>query len=308
MHWPQEEVELIYVDSASEDDSPQRAAAFAATVIVVRPIRPCAAVGRNVGWRQARAPFVLFLDGDTMLHPDFVARAIAAFTDPQIAVVYGHRRERFPHASLYQRVLDLDWLSPLGPSLFCGGDALMRRAALVEMGGYDEELIAGEEPELCQRLRTRGYQILHVDAPMTQHDLAISRWSQYWRRAQRTGYAYAKVAQRPTAESPRLWLRESRRNVAHTFFLCISASSGVLAALRTKTLFPLLLVVMLFCLLVMRSAYRARWRSKNLITLLLYGIHSHVQQLPIFVGQLGYWRDRWVGRTRALIEYKEVRS
>jgi cellulose synthase/poly-beta-1,6-N-acetylglucosamine synthase-like glycosyltransferase len=308
MHWPQSEVELIYVDSASQDDSPQCAAALRATVIVARSKRPCAAVGRNLGWRQAKAPLVLFLDGDTILHPDFVAQAAAAFADPRVAVVWGHRRELYPQASIYHRVLDLDWVYLPGPSLFCGGDALMRRTALAEVGGYDGELIAGEEPELCQRMRARGHYILHIDTLMTQHDLAITRWSQYWRRAQRAGYAYAAVANRPAMEGLRLWVRDARRNIVHTLFLGFAGVFGLTQTLATRSLLPLLLTTLLFSVVIVRTAYRARWKDNNLFTLFLYGVHTHLQQFPIFIGQLGYWRDYWGGRKRALMEYKEVRS
>ena len=61
----------------------------------------------------------------------------------------------------------------------------MRRTALAEVGGYDPGLIAGEEPALCRRLRARGYSIVHIEAPMTRHDLNMIRFSQYWRRAVR---------------------------------------------------------------------------------------------------------------------------
>ncbi len=72
----------------------------------------------------------------------------------------------------------------------------MRRSVLVEVEGYDPGLSAGEEPELCRRLRARGYRIVHIDAPMTRHDLNMTRFSQYWRRAMRAGYAYAEVSNR----------------------------------------------------------------------------------------------------------------
>src|SRR5262249_8757849 len=152
MRSPGGPVELIYVDSASIDGSPERAATYGARVVIVRPERPCAAVGRNAGWQAAAAPLVLFLDGDTVLHPDFVAECLPQFAIPQVAVVWGNRRELYPEASLYIRVLDLDWVYPPGPSEFCGGDALIRRTVLQELGGYDERLIAGEEPEMCRRM------------------------------------------------------------------------------------------------------------------------------------------------------------
>ena len=55
----------------------------------------------------------------------------------------------------------------MGAARACGGDALMRTAALAEVGGYDPNLIAGEEPELCVRLRAAGWQIYTLDREMT---------------------------------------------------------------------------------------------------------------------------------------------
>lgn len=296
-------VELIYVDSASTDGSPERAAALGATVITVHPERPSAALGRNAGWRAARAPLVLFLDGDTILHPRFVADSLPEFQNPPVTVVWGHRREIHPEASLYNRVLDLDWIYPPGPSEFCGGDALMRRVALEAVDGFDATLIAGEEPDLCRRLRARGGLILHVDRPMTGHDLAMTRWRQYWRRAVRAGHAYAEVAARFRATDTPLWEREVKRNRVHAGVLLLLLLVAVAGLLRGWLVIPLL-VIGLWLALALRTALKVGWKSRNPLTRLLYGIHSHIQQIPILIGQLGYYRDRWRGRRRGLIEYK----
>ncbi|WP_373510090.1 glycosyltransferase family 2 protein [Thiocapsa sp.] len=297
-------IEIIYVDSASQDGSAERARALGARVIVVHPERPSAALGRNAGWRAAQAPVVLFLDGDTILDPDFAARALPLLKDPNVAVVWGHRRELHPEASIYNRVLDLDWIYPPGPSEFCGGDALMRRASLERVNGFDERLIAGEEPELCQRLRTLGYRIEHIDQPMTLHDLAMTRWDQYWRRAERAGHAYAEVASRFRDSDYPLWSAEVRRNRIHAAILILAALGGIVFAVVEKSLWPLLLPVVFYLGLIVRTARRVEWKDPSLVTRLLYGVHSHLQQIPILIGQLSYYRDRRAGRRRRLIEYK----
>jgi cellulose synthase/poly-beta-1,6-N-acetylglucosamine synthase-like glycosyltransferase len=297
-------IEIIYVDSASQDGSAERARALGARVIVVHPERPSAALGRNAGWRAAQAPVVLFLDGDTIPDPDFAARALPLLKDPNVAVVWGHRRELHPEASIYNRVLDLDWIYPPGPSEFCGGDALMRRAALERVNGFDERLIAGEEPELCRRLRTLGYRIEHIDQPMTLHDLAMTRWEQYWRRAERAGHAYAEVASRFRDSDYPLWSAEVRRNQIHAAILILAALCGIVFAVVEKSLWPLLLPVVFYLGLIVRTARRVEWKDPSLVTRLLYGVHSHLQQIPILIGQLSYYRDRRAGRRRRLIEYK----
>lgn len=294
-------VETLYVDSASTDGSPQRAAALGARVIEVHPQRPSAALGRNAGWRATSADFVLFLDGDTQLHPLFLRRALEAMRDPAVAVVWGHRREVDPEQSIYVRALDLDWIYPAGPSEFCGGDALMRRGVLEKVGGFDSKLIAGEEPELCRRIRAEGYSILHIDAPMTLHDLAIKRFAAYWKRAFRAGYAYADISSRYQDSADPLWRTDVRRNLFHGNLVL-----GILVLLPLTAVWPALGMIALAgaLSLVCRTYHRCAWKTGDTKTRLLYALHSHFQQIPILIGQLSYYRDVFLGFQRKLIEYK----
>ena len=303
MEKPDGEVEIIYVDSASTDGSPQLAESFGAKVIVVQPKRPTAALGRNAGWRAASAPFVLFLDGDTILHPRFVVDSLRDFR-PEIAIVWGHRREIHPEKTIFNRVLDLDWIYPPGITDLCGGDALMRRAVLEQGGGYDETLIAGEEPEMCRRIRAAGWKILHTDRPMTGHDLAMTSWSQYWKRATRAGYAYAEVSERFRDTGLPFWEEDARRNRRSATMLLAIATAGVAGSVALLSLVPGLLALAVLGLLILRTALKARWKSASFSTLLLYGVHSHLQQLPILLGQMQYRSDRKAGKARGLIEYK----
>lgn len=296
------EFETIYVDSDSTDDSPRRAAARGARVIEVQPERPSAALGRNAGWRAARGEFILFLDGDTILQPDFVSKALPAMRDPKVAVVWGHRREMEPDQSLYVRVLDLDWVYPPGPSEFCGGDALMRRAVLAEVGGFDDSLIAGEEPELCRRIRSKGHMILHIDAPMTLHDLAITEFPAYWKRAFRAGHAYAEVSGRYRDSEDPLWLADARRNLVRGSLLLLSPL--LLVASIWLPWLPFLLLGGA-ALLLLRSAHRCTWKSPESGTRLLYALHSQFQHIPILFGQLSWHLDQLRGERQHLIEYKQ---
>ncbi len=297
--------QIIYVDSASTDESPKIARDFGAEVIVLNAGCSSAASGRNAGWRRARAPFVLFLDGDTVLQPDFPRLALDAISqDKRTAAVWGHRREIHPEQSLYNRVLDLDWIYAPGETEYCGGDVLMRRCALEQVDGYDSTLIAGEEPELCRRLRHCGYRILHIDSPMTGHDLNITRFSQYWRRALRAGHAYAEISARFRGSSDPMWRQESKSNFIRGGFWATSLL-GCVALLGVSPV-PLLLWLTLLLALSFRSGWRARWKApKQPALLLLFGIHSQLQQIPILLGQLQFDRNQKAGRRGELIEYKQ---
>jgi cellulose synthase/poly-beta-1,6-N-acetylglucosamine synthase-like glycosyltransferase len=295
------EAEVIYVDSASSDNSPQTAAGMGAEVVVLEGGIQTAARARNAGWQRARTPYVLFLDGDTVLKKGFPAAALRELeADPKVASAWGHRRESAPESSVYNRLLDLDWIYAPGTTDYCGGDALMRRSALEEVGGFDASLIAGEEPELCRRLRAHGYRIEHIDVPMTGHDLNMTKFRQYWLRAVRAGHAYAEISSRFRDTSDRMWLQESQRNYrSAAFWIVWFLVAALLVGLRTVWALPWLAVLPL---LSIRSAWKNRWKiAGQPVLLLLYGLHSHVQHIPICVGQLRYR----LKRRSTLIEYKE---
>jgi glycosyltransferase involved in cell wall biosynthesis len=300
-----EDVELIYVDSASSDGSAQLAANFGAQVIILQGGTQTAARARNAGWQRATAPLILFLDGDTILNQDFPSAALKVLeSEAAIAAVWGHRRELHPEHSLFNRVLDLDWIYAAGDTDYCGGDVLMRRSALAEVEGYDSGLIAGEEPELCRRLRARGYRIVHIDFPMSGHDLNMMCLSQYWRRAVRAGHAYAEISGRYRGTADPMWLKESRRNLrTGGFWIAWLLIALAFSAFKSWWVVPWLA---LLPLLSARSAWKARSKGRGQILLLLvYGFHSHLQQIPILVGQLRYFRSRRSGERPKQIEYKQ---
>lgn len=296
-------IETIYVDSGSTDLSLAIARRFGAKTISLQATRPTAAMGRNAGWKAALGSIVLFLDGDTILHPQFVVDSLDGFDDPTIAVIWGHRRESHPENSVYNRVLDLDWIYAPGFVPFCGGDTLCRKDVLEATGGFDETLIAGEEPELCRRILGFGSRILHVDRAMTRHDLAITRFSQYWKRATRAGHAFAEVSERfRNTENP-FWLEDARRNRNRALILLAIQIVAVVSIPLGMDWLSSLLVTLLW-IFVLRTAWKARWKSNDPMTLLLYGVHSQLQQIPIYVGQMQYRMYRGRGRQASLVEYK----
>ena len=202
---------VVYVDSGSSDGSVAAARAAGALVVELPRAQPfTAARARNAGIAALEGPeFVQVIDGDCALREGWVAAALAHMAaHPRTAVVCGRRRERHPDASPYNALMDAEWDTPVGPALACGGDALIRMAALAEVGPYRADLIAGEEPELCLRLRRAGWEIWRLDAEMTWHDADMHRFGQWWRRSLRAGHAFAEgYARFSTPQSPH-WRRE----------------------------------------------------------------------------------------------------
>ena len=270
---------VVYVDSASTDESVALARKLGAQVVELNPASPfTAARGRNAGVDRllqlnSDLQFVQFIDGDCELQPGWIDTAVEFVNqNATTAIVCGRRRERYPEQTRYNRLCDIEWDTPVGPTKACGGDSLVRLSAFKAVGGFDSSLIAGEEPDLCFRLRVKGWNIQRVDAEMTLHDADMRHFLQWWQRNVRSGYATAEAYHRRGRQEPEL-----RRNVL----------SNVLWGVPLGwPLWPLLW-------------FRVCRRRGS-----LYASHIVAGKVPHLIGQMKFWCNRGRGRAGELIEYK----
>jgi len=293
---------IVYVDSGSADNSRQAAGAAGARVVELDMTRPfTAARARNAGFAALAlggpVDFVQFIDGDCILHPDWIEGAHAFLTEhPLAAVICGRRRELFPENSVYNRLCDQEWDTPVGRTSSCGGDALMRAAAFEEAGGFRDGMIAGEEPELCVRLRAAGWEIWRMDAEMTLHDAAIVNIRQWWRRTWRSGHAFAEGAALHGAPPERHSRAAVRRILIWGLVLplCVLVLSAAVSGWFLGLLFVYPLQV--FRLALRGGAgKRASWERAFFLVL---------GNFPEALGVLEYHWRRLVQKPAGIIEYK----
>lgn len=294
---------VVYVDSGSTDASVRTARLLGAHVVELDLVTPfTAARARNVGWRRLLElspdlAFVQFVDGDCELAPNWLAVAIDYLvSSPGVAAVCGRRRERFPDRSVYNLLCDFEWDAPAGEAKACGGDVMMRAEALRGAGGYRDDLIAGEEPELCVRLRRAGWRVRRLDVEMTLHDAAMTRFVQWWRRAVRSGYAFAQGAWLHGAPPERHWVRESLSawlwGLAIPFAICGAIGATGPAAAVLVSVYPLQML---------RLGLRGRRSTRENM---LRGAFLVLGKFPEVIGQIRFLRAILTGGRRELIEYK----
>jgi glycosyltransferase involved in cell wall biosynthesis len=292
---------IVYVDSNSSDNSVEIAKNTGADVIDLDMSKPfSAARARNTGWQflLAQYPdieFIQFIDGDCELQNTWLKKAHDFLIEhTQYAIVCGRRRERYPNATLYNRLCDDEWNTPIGEALSCGGDALIRVQCLIEVDGYMDFFVAGEEPEMCYRLRQKAWKIYRLDEEMTLHDANITRFGQWWKRANRAGFAFALSAKEHGKGSEQFGVRSALRALIWSGLLgCIL----LLSITEPVMLFALLIYPVQIMKMFLKQKDKSFYGFKSCAFLML-------SKLPEALGVLELMMKTFKKQDYTIIEYK----
>ncbi|UJR86971.1 glycosyltransferase family 2 protein [Sandaracinus amylolyticus] len=303
---PGDGTRVVYVDSGSTDGSVAAARARGIEVVELDGSVPfTAARARNAGVERLLeiAPalrYVQFVDGDCEVMPGWLETARARLdADPELAAVCGRRRERRPDASVWNRITDVEWDTPIGDAAACGGDSMMRLDAFRAAGGFDATLIAGEEPDLCARMRDLGWRIERVDAEMTLHDAAMTRASQWWKRCVRSGHASAEHASR------RARVRGARaRSAENRIWLWGAIVPAAAAGLAVPTFGASLALLGGYPISAWRAYRATRRRGRHRRDAATYAVAITIAKFAELQGVLQFHRARLRGERVRLIEYK----
>jgi GT2 family glycosyltransferase len=298
---------VVYVDSGSRDGSVELARALGVEVVCLDLARPfTAARARNEGFARLERlhpalRHVQFVDGDCEIVAGWLAEGVATLEQrPDVGVVCGRLRERFPETSPYNRLANLEWDGPVGAIIATGGLFMTRAEVFRDVGGFNSEVMAAEEDELGVRIRSRGLKVVRLDAAMAWHDMAMTRFGQWWKRAVRTGHAYAEGVVLHGRTSERHFVRQF---VSALFWGVVVPLLAFGLAWPTRGLSLALLAG--FPVLFWRIARYGRRRGWSPADARLFALGCVVAKFPQVVGIFQYGRRRLSGRPVALIEHKE---
>lgn len=283
--YPTDFMEVVYVDSGSSDSTVPIARSFGRVrVIKLNDQHPTPGKGRNAGWKSLDTPFIQFLDADTVIHPKWLKTGVTRLRN-NVRAVCGQRQERYPATNWFHRIVNMEWDYEIGPCRYFGGDVLMARSVLEETDGFDEALVAGEDPELSYRIRQKGYVIQRLRYPMTEHDINMRSFRQYLKRAVRSGYAYAEIALRFLGKKEKMWKKELIRVLVRGFLpVCLLL---IFASLGWPGLGLVLGGMLLMLPLVRIKSFRKRTKC-SWIESMVYSLHCSFVVIPQCIGVLRY--------------------
>ncbi|MGI9318737.1 MAG: glycosyltransferase [bacterium] len=297
---------IVYVDSGSVDDSVSFAYSKNINVIELDLSVPfTAARARNAGFsllteKHPDLSFVQFVDGDCELLPGWIETAIETLQSTKLAaIVSGRRIEKFPEASIYNTIIDIEWNTPAGETIAVLGDMCVNVDVFAELGGFSENVIATEDDELCLRARLAGYKIYRIDAMMSKHDANIMSLNQWFRRAKRGGHGYANIFHLHGNGPDKYFRRE---------LISVLVWGGVvpLAILCSLLFAPLLAgaLFLMYVLFILRTSLRRLKKGDPLKIAIVYGALIFTGKVPELAGAFQYWKNHLFSRKHLLIEYK----
>lgn len=297
---------VVYVDSGSSDGSPDHARSLGADVVELAPdTKFTAGKARNAGFEaitkiHQNLTYIQFVDGDCIMSPGWKNQASSFLDDnPSYAIAVGGVSERFPDKSVFNEICDIEWARPTGDVLSCGGIFMVRVDAFASVAGFDRTMIAGEDPELCFRIRQQGYKIFIINQPMALHDADITRLSQWLKRTVRSGYAYAHRYYLHRGSNDWYLVMAQLRIWVWALFVPLF-SLGLMAVIGPWAL----LILALYPLQLYRGYIRTVALTGKKGPSLRYALFNVLGKWPQLAGQIHFLVQSMRHRQPGLIEYK----
>jgi glycosyltransferase involved in cell wall biosynthesis len=182
--------EILVIDDGSRDATCEIASRYPSVRVVKHERNRGLAAARNTAFRTARNEFVASLDADCVPDPGWLSALAPHLADPQVAGVGGRLIEGV-HNTVADRWrcahMPQEWGETLlqNPRFLYGCNNVFRRSAILEAGGYNETMRTnGEDVDLSERLRKRGWELVYEPAARAthlRHDTLQSILETYWR-------------------------------------------------------------------------------------------------------------------------------
>lgn len=174
--YPKDKIELIYVDSSSTDNSIEIARNYTKNIYPLKSKWPTSGLARNYGLSVAKNEIIHFIDGDIAITSDYLKMAVTKIMKNEAEAVTGYFVEQYPD-KFFNFIMSIrrdDIVHRERYTDATNGGGTYLRSKLIEINGYDERILKGQETELGIRFREKGNRILFIDVLQGYHNFDIN--------------------------------------------------------------------------------------------------------------------------------------
>jgi cellulose synthase/poly-beta-1,6-N-acetylglucosamine synthase-like glycosyltransferase len=173
LDYPRDALELIFVNNASTDNTANILARHSHLIRIVNEPKRGRSAARNAGVRAARHTGVAFTDADCIADRNWLGRLVAPIEDPDVGIAGGRILTVRPCNAIEEfgeRVHDqARAIGTYKPPYAATANWVSRRSVIIETGGFDEDLVRGEDADLAYRIVQAGYRLVYRDEAIIHH-------------------------------------------------------------------------------------------------------------------------------------------
>lgn len=180
---PLSNLEVIVIDSNSTDNTRDTVLKLEKLIQniylynITKSSQYSASLSRSEGLKLAKGKYVLFLDGDMEMKEGFLDEAIKFLKTAEADTIgiIGIRNDfYYDDGELVNTKRNVYNTLKLSECKHFGGAILFEKAKLIKVGGYDNKILASEEPELYLRLKDVGLKVFELPIEMIDHNIEVS--------------------------------------------------------------------------------------------------------------------------------------
>jgi cellulose synthase/poly-beta-1,6-N-acetylglucosamine synthase-like glycosyltransferase len=179
LDYPRSHLEVLCVDNASNDTTPNLLARYAGRLRTLREPRRGPAAARNTGVRHAGGEVVAFTDADCVVDRTWLRHLVAPLHDPRVGVAGGRilSRGRNPIERFGERIHDHERaLNTIQPPYAITMNWASRRDVLDAVGGFNEDLLRCSDVDLSYRIVQAGYRLVYAPHAIIYHRNERTPW------------------------------------------------------------------------------------------------------------------------------------
>ena len=178
LDYPPDRIEIIVVDDASDDNTPEVISGYPVKLLK-NNVRMQASYSRNLAAKEAKGDIIAFIDSDCTADHLWLKELVPAFDDPENGAAGGMVDSWFDKKAIdqYEKVFSSLNMGTRSKSSKEDGsffylpacNLLVKKDIFLGLNGFNADMTVGEDVDFCWRLKDSGYEVEYRPAGVVFH-------------------------------------------------------------------------------------------------------------------------------------------